>query len=243
MDWKDFLLGFAIALWIAIVVLWIHGEGDDDAGDSCCPNCCSGTVFPGGPYFQTPLWIPAGTAPYFCLNDDAGGLYVADGGGFYVADSGGFYVADGGGFYVADAGGSYVADDSSESPAPDDGDLGGNPRPYQGYQCDRNDGGGSYVADASNRPTTVPMKIEGGYLCHKTADSQALVTTATGTPTFIDRLGNVVLVADEAALNPADGIALTGTQIAAVSTENWVYCMVPTPGDEAKIVTKDGTPP
>lgn len=146
-SWLSFLLGFAIALWLALVLLFVLPENDEPAAS--CPSCCCGG-WPGpGPIPDLPLHIPSGNEPYTCANNDNGGGVVKDNGGGIVKDNGGGVVKDG----------------VPQIPAPTDDTL-GNDRGVEEFQCDLNDNGGGVVKDSgTDRDVVVPMKKDDELHC------------------------------------------------------------------------------
>ncbi|MGI9235774.1 MAG: hypothetical protein ACR2QZ_00160 [Woeseiaceae bacterium] len=148
-SWLSFLLGFAIALWAALVLLFILPE--DDSPAAACPSCCcQGPGWPGPtPIPDWPLTIPSGNEPYTCANNDNGGGVVKDNGGGVVKDNGGGVVKDG----------------VPQIPAPTDDTL-GDDRELDEFQCDLNDNGGGVVKDSGNdRHVVVPMKKDDDLYC------------------------------------------------------------------------------
>lgn len=148
-SWTSFLLGFAIGLWLALVLLIILP--DDDAPAATCPSCCcQGPVWP--PHIPDwPLYIPDGNEPYTCANNDNGGGVVQDNGGGVVQDNGG----------------GTVQDSVPKVPAPTDDTLGvGDQRGRFEFQCDTHDNGGGVVQDSgSARLVVVPMRKDDDLYC------------------------------------------------------------------------------
>ncbi|MEO1203509.1 MAG: hypothetical protein AAFX10_12430, partial [Pseudomonadota bacterium] len=149
-NWLTFLLGFAIALWLAIVVLFaLPDDGPETPVEERPANPGQVVARPIRKPIK-PMWIREGDEPMFCTNTDAGGGYVEDGGGGYVDDGGGGYVDDGGG--------GYVDDGAPRSPAPSKKHAGVF-RATNTYHCETNDGGGGYVEDHTGRSVTQPMPM------------------------------------------------------------------------------------
>lgn len=223
-NWTTFLLGFAIALWIALLVLFLLPDNDEPAPAPACPiagcyGCCG---FPpiGGP---RTLWFPPGDDRYYCTNNDNGGGYVEDNGGGYVDDNGG----------------GYVEDSSPRSPAPTSTELGGSERGIEEFQCRANDNGGGYVEDASRRSVTLPMPNTIDYACWVDGAKNATVLRIEGTggaTTYtrirLDRRRNIVL------LNEVAGVV--NPVVAGVDTEEYLYCMVATATSQPIIINKTG---
>ena len=244
-DWLTFLLGFAIALWIAIVVLFLlpdDGHEQPATVVTCGSGNCGGR--PGPLYRPGPLWIPPGGDSYFCTNRQDGGGYVEDAGGGPVQDAGG-YVEDGGG-YVEDAGG-YVEDTAPRSPAPSDDHLAGSREPHE-YHCETNNDGGGYVEDKTGRSVTVPMRTDGSFFCWKDGLGNAVVlrsevTIEAGGATSIlyyrtrlNRTQELVLLDGESPAAPD----LIGLPAQPPELPSYVYCMVPDSGDEPSIINRGG---
>ena len=167
-NWLAFLLGFAIALWIAVVLLFILPQQDsappDDRPVYAQPP--SQANRPARAY-----WIPSGDDVVYCTNNDAGGGYVEDAGGGYVDDVGGGYVDD--------VGGGYVDDNTPRTPAPSK-DHGGVFRESQEYHCETNDVGGGYVEDMASRSVAQPMPAAARFVCWKDAVGNAAVLRTEG---------------------------------------------------------------
>lgn len=149
-SWLSFLLGFAIGLWLALVLLFILP--DNDAPAATCPSCCC--QGPGWPLPQPPpdwpLHIPSGNEPYTCANNDNGGGVVQDNGGGVVQDNGGGTVQDG----------------IPKIPAPTDDTLEGDDRDIEEFDCDTNDNGGGVVQDSDTlRLVVVPMRKDDQLHC------------------------------------------------------------------------------
>ena len=237
-SWLTFLLGFAIALWIAIVVLFILPKDDEPSTVvHCSSSTCGGStspVFPAGP-----LWIPSGGDGYFCTNRQDGGGYVEDAGGGPVQDAGG-YVEDAGG-YVEDAGG-YVEDTAPRVPAPSI-DHQNVERDSWTYHCETNNDGGGYVEDKTGRDVTLPMRTDGEFFCWKDPLDNAVVLRREETDgttayyrTQLNRHQDLILL--EGA-NPAAGTAIAlPTQPPQLDT--YVYCMVAEEPSDAKILDRAG---
>lgn len=224
-DWLTFLLGFAIALWIAIVVLFILP--DEDEQSSIVVHCSSGDCGrPSGPLYPPgPLWIPQGGDSFFCTNRQDGGGYVEDAGGGPAQDAGG-YVEDGGG-YVEDAGG-YVEDTAPRSPAPSNDHLELDRGPWE-YHCETNNDGGGYVEDKTGRDVTMPMRTDGRFFCWKDGLNNAVVLRAeddSGTTRYyrtqLNRKQYLILLDGE---NPTANLVPLPSQPPELDT--YVYCMVP----------------
>jgi len=234
--WLAFLLGFAIALWIAIVLLFILPAEEPPPAAATCITC--GGAQPGGrpPRPEGPHWIPPGGDSYFCTN--------TDGGGGYVEDAGGGYVEDGGGGYVEDGGGGYVEDNAPRTPAPSDdhGNL-QQPRGERDYHCETNDGGGGYVEDSASRSVAQPMLPESRYKCWKDPVGNAVVLRAetvesdtTYTRVRLNRNQNVVLY-DPVTPDTGNLVDLPGD---VSSIGRYAYCMVATADDEPIIIDREG---
>ena len=238
-EWHTFLLGFAIALWVAIVVLFVLPSADEPPTVlHCSSGSCGGSsrpLFPDGP-----LWIPEGGDSYYCTNRQDGGGYVEDAGGGPVQDAGG-YVEDAGG-YVEDAGG-YVEDTSPRSPAPSD-DHDGVVREQWEYHCETNNDGGGYVEDKAGRDVTMPMRTDGRFICWKDGLNNAVVLRAEGTGTDtayyrtqINRHQDLILLGGE---NPdANDLVMLPNQPPELDT--YVFCMVSERDKDAVIVDRVGT--
>lgn len=244
-DWLTFLLGFAIALWIAIVVLFLLPEDSDDRSPTVV-NCGAGNCGrPAGLLSRPgPLWIPQGGDSYFCTNRQDGGGYVEDAGGGPVQDAGG-YVEDAGG-YVEDAGG-YVEDTAPRSPAPSDDHLGASRGPHE-YHCETNNDGGGYVEDKTGRAVTVPMRTDGNFFCWKDGLGNAVALRAElvaadggGTETVYYRTklnrNQELVLTDGADPNVAD---LVGLPDQPPELPTYVYCMVPDSASDASIIDQGG---
>jgi len=165
MSWTSFLLGFAIALWIAIVILFLMPD-DDVAPVSACPvtGCCCGD---GGSGSQDddPVWIPSGPELYTCANNDNGGGFVQDNGGGHVQDNGGGLVQDG----------------APLVPAPTPITLGEN-RGHHEFSCETNDNGGGFVQDGAQRSVVVPMERGPNFYCRRNnGHATTLMKQANGT--------------------------------------------------------------
>ena len=146
-NWLTFLLGFAIALWLALVLLFILP--DDDVPVAACPSCCCGGPID-RPFPKPPLHIPSGNEPYTCANNDNGGGVVKDNGGGIVKDNGGGTVKDG----------------VPIIPAPTNETLGVDRKIGQ-FECAVDDNGGGVVKDWSKnkRDAVVPMKKDDNLYC------------------------------------------------------------------------------
>lgn len=243
--WLTFFVGFAIALWIAVVVLFILPS--DDEQSPVVVHCSSGQC-PGQRPIRLPgpLWIPPGGDSFYCTNRQDGGGYVEDAGGGPVNDGGGYvedaggYVEDAGG-YVEDAGG-YVEDTAPRSPAPST-DHENVDRGTWEYHCETNNDGGGYVEDKTGRDVTVPMRTNGRFLCWKDGLNNAVVLRAeeqAGTTRYfrtrLDRHQNLTLLDGEEP-NATDLVALPNQP---PELDTYVYCMVAKPASAPSILTKGG---
>jgi hypothetical protein len=168
---SSFFVGFAIALWLAVVVLFILPQQDQEP---CCPPM---------PVQQTtmaaewgPLWIPNGDAHYYCTNNDHGGGVVEDHGGGVVDDHGG----------------GVVDDNSAHIPAPMPGVL-GRSRGSEEFWCDINPAGGPLVRHRDGRVIVVAIPVEEGeeYRCG-IENSEPLVVNSDGYRINLDHGGGVV---------------------------------------------------
>jgi hypothetical protein len=149
-SWLSFLLGFAIALWLALVLLFILPDNDAPPATTCPSCCCQGPGWPWPtPIPDWPLYIPSGNEPYTCANNDNGGGVVQDNGGGVVQDNGGGTVQDG----------------VPMIPSPTFDTLGGH-REIGQFQCETNDNGGGVVQDSGNaRFVVVPMRKDDQLHC------------------------------------------------------------------------------
>lgn len=247
-NWQTFLLGFAIALWIAIVVLFVLPSEDEPAPVvHCSSGTCGGSL---RPLFSRrgPLWIPEGGDSYYCTNRQDGGGYVEDAGGGPVQDAGGYvedaggYVEDAGG-YVEDAGG-YVEDTAPRSPAPSD-DHDGIVREEWQYHCETNNDGGGYVEDKTGRDVTLPMRTDGRFVCWKDGLKNAVVLRAEedgGSTAYyrtqINRHQDLILLGGEDPPPPAELVSLPAQP---PELDTYVYCMVSERDKEPVIVDRAGT--
>ena len=248
-DWLTFFLGFAIALWIAIVLLFLL-NGDDDSDEKDAPqtvvHCSSGHCGHPRPRPMGPFWIPPGGDSIFCTNRQDGGGYVEDAGGGPVGDGGGYvedgggYVEDGGG-YVEDGGG-YVEDTAPRSPAPSADHMNVARETWE-YHCETNSDGGGYVEDKTGRDVTVPMRTSGRFVCWKDGLGNAVVLRAEGQGvnlryfrTRLDRRQNLVLL-DGASPSAADIVALPSQP---PELDTYAYCMVAKKTSTPVILSKSG---
>ncbi len=243
-NWLTFLLGFAIALWVALVVLLLLPENEAPSQPVACVSCggAHGARLPTRPQ-KRPLWIEAGSETYYCSNTDAGGGYVEDSGGGYVDDAGGGYVDDGGGGYVDDAGGGYVDDNAPRAPVPSR-NHGKVDRGEKEYHCETNDSGGGYVEDSGGRSVTQPMLRLGSFLCWKDPAGNAVVVqsnTMTANTTYqrakINRYQRAELY-DYVQPNAAN---LVTVQASYAGLDRFVYCMVTKNHASAYILDREGT--
>ena len=206
-DWTSFLLGFAIALWIALVVLFL--TKDDETTSHTHPTQIVSV--------GTPLWVPSGDQAYMCTNNDQGGGIVIDQGGGIVEDQGGGVIEDG----------------APKVPVPTSAQLGvGVTRGYHEYQCSPNDQGGGIVEDSTGRTVAVGMPADTQYDCRVTTENDAVVVdNITNKPIDIDQGGGIVedqgggIVVDTG-IPPVSG--QTGVGL--------VYCMVARPDSSPIIV-------
>ena len=174
--WLTFLLGFAIALWLALVLLFILP--DDGVPVAACPSCCcQGPIDPPTP--RPPLHIPSGNEPYTCANNDNGGGVVKDNGGGVVKDNGGETVKDG----------------VPIIPAPTDETLGAD-REIGQFECAVDDNGGGVVKDwfKSKRDAVVPMKKDEDFYCANIAGYAKVLEKVGSNFNWVsyDRNGDVV---------------------------------------------------
>ncbi|MGB5734936.1 MAG: hypothetical protein WBM40_10910, partial [Thiohalocapsa sp.] len=167
-NWLAFLLGFAIALWIAVVLLFIVPK-EDPASPEDRPVYAQPPSQASRPVGA--LWVPNGDDAVFCTNNDAGGGYVEDAGGGYVEDVGGGYVDD--------VGGGYVDDTTPRTPVPSK-DFGDVYRDLKEYHCETNDVGGGYVEDMGSRSVAQPMQAKATFFCWKDALGNATVLRTEG---------------------------------------------------------------
>lgn len=220
-SWLSFLLGFAIALWIALVLLFILP--DDDAPAASCPSCCcQGPGWPWPtPIPDRPLLIPSGNEPYTCANNDNGGGVVQDNGGGVVQDNGGGVVQDG----------------IPKVPAPTDDTLGGD-RGIGQFKCGTNaDNGGGVVQDTgSDRFVVVPMRKDDQLHCANIL-GYAWVLKDDG--------GDFILISYDSAGDPIELGSPVDTsnkvQFPADQTgDGWAFCSVtPIDTSEPEIVDAD----
>lgn len=210
-SWLSFLLGLAIGLWIAIVVLFLTDQDDHQ-------HCCDVQTPPYYPYpDDAAAWVPGGDSEYYCTNDDEGGAIVVDEGGAIVVDEGGAIVVDAGG----------------HAPAPDsDSDQLGRGRLFEEFRCSSNDEGGAIVVDRTGRRVAVSMP--NAYPSERCGrrNGHAVVVDGTGASIQIDEGGAIVvdeggaIVVDESADSGDDQQIPTG---APQSDSGFAYCMVATP--------------
>ena len=171
-SWLSFLLGLAIGLWIAIVVLFLTDQNDHS-------HCCVG----GGPIHVPPYpgyddaWVPGGDDEYYCTNNDEGGAIVMDEGGAIVMDEGGAIVMD--------EGGHVPAPDSS-------GDQLGRDRQFEEFRCTSNDEGGAIVMDRADRRVVVAMPNDYPSARCGRRNGHATVVNELDVPIRIDSAGDAV---------------------------------------------------
>lgn len=220
-----FLLGLAIGLWLAIVVLFLIDFDDDD-----CYTCGGG----GSTIITYPLsdevWIPGGDGGYYCTNDDEGSAIVIDEGSAVVADEGGAIVIDEGGAIIIDEGSAVVADNGGFVPAPGSDQL-GRDRDFEEFHCDTNDEGGAVVADRSGRIVVVGMPNEYPSERCIRVNGNAVAIDEDDVPVHVDEGGAVI--ADEGGAVVADASADPGDDEelgddAPESDTDLAYCMVAT---------------
>jgi len=224
-NWTTFLLGFAIALWIALVIFVVMPRLDPPAPAPSCPivgcgGCCDSG---GGTVADDALWIPSGNESYQCTNNDNGGGYIQDNGGGHVQDNGGGVVQDSGPW----------------SPAPTDAVLGNNEeRGFHQFKCSSNDNGGGYIQDHEERSVVVPMKKSDGVMCWS-FNNNALAIKQLAINRFVVARYNLHrdLVLDEHEFAAAPGAIQIPN-----NAPDWVYCVVPKEGDPAQIVDQDNGP-
>lgn len=220
-NWLTFLLGFAIALWLALVVLFILP--DDDQAAACPSCCCQGSGWPHPTYPPDwPLYIPSGNEAYTCANNDNGGGVVQDNGGGIVQDNGGGIVQDG----------------IPQIPAPTEDTLGtDNERDPEEFQCDTNDNGGGVVQDAQTlRLVVVPMQKDDTLFCANSL-GYASVLKEDGS--------DFILMSYDSDGNPVElgSAADTSNKVrfpASEAGDGWAFCTVAPDHTSAPEIVDDG---
>ena len=219
-SWLSFLLGFAIALWIALVLLFNIGDDDEPQAVACSGCCCHGSGGWPQPSPDGPLYIPSGNEPYTCANNDIGGGIVQDIGGGIVQDIGGGIVQDG----------------VPQTPVPTSDTLGSN-RGEKDFECGTNDIGGGIVQDSgSGRSVVLPMQRDDSLYCANILGYASVLQDDGGTFNLIsyDKDGNLYEVG-----SPVD----TANKVQFPSAETgaeWAFCtVVPDQLSDPKIVDQD----
>jgi hypothetical protein len=167
----SFLIGFAIALWLAMVVLFLLPQ---QYQEPCCPTVQMQTSIA----LDEPdrLWLPSGDERYYCTNNDHGGGVVEDHGGGVVDDHGG-----------------GVVDDSSTrvpSPMPE---AFGRSREHHEFWCDLNSEGGPVVRGSAGQVIVVAMPVEAAEVLRCGMENgQPLVVNSDGYRISVDHGGGVV---------------------------------------------------
>ncbi len=230
-NWITFLLGFAIALWIALVLLFVIPDDDPPTlATAChaagCSSCCGGKTIA---FRNRTLWISAGDDREYCTNNDNGGGYIEDNGGGYVDDNGGGYIDDNGGGYIDDNGGGYVDDGWPRVPAPTSEEL-ARARDTEEFQCRSNDNGGGYIEDTTRRSVALPIPNDNRFACWRDPGHNASVvrTEESGGVTVyrrvrFDKYQNVVLL-DEVSVGDVNDLVFPGNN---GLTDDFLFCMVP----------------
>lgn len=224
-NWTTFLLGFAIALWIALVLLFILPDDDQPPAASVCPIsscCCGGPGIP--PIPDWPLEVPSGPEPYFCTNNDNGGGVVQDNGGGIVQDNGG----------------GIVQDDATRVPVPTAETLGEPERDVGEFWCEINDNGGGIVQDSGTlRSVVVPMEKGPAIWCfNNNGHAQALIRLANNNFQMIRYDG------DNNRLTTPGEIAdpVPRVQYPDAAADGFVFCTVsPDADDPPQIVADDNS--
>jgi hypothetical protein len=244
-----FFVGLAIGLWIAVVVLFLLPEREQNIQVTVSAD--------GSKSSMRTLWVPGGDDVYRCSNNDHGGGLVEDHGRGTVDDHGRGTVDDHGRGTVDDHGGGVVEDGAAHVPAPTGGLL-SDSRGYQDFWCDLNDYGGPVVKHRDGRVVAVAMPVGPEYKCIKDLNGDAVVVTEGDDneliPVEIDHGGGVVddhgrgTVEDSGVqTSPAAGedgctgitdSCSTGSDV--LTGTNFVYCMVVFPDSDPIIVNIDG---
>lgn len=229
-NWTSFLLGFAIGLWLALVVLLLMPQQDQQP---CCgmPVAAQAGVGSSHHSHAWTIWIPGGSAVYRCTNNDHGGAIVEDHGGAIVDDHGAPIVDDHGAPIVDDhgvpivddKGGGNIPANAPNVPAPTSDLLGGD-RGYRDFYCDTNQYGGAVVKSETGRVVAVGMPA-GDHSC-VSVNGNATAQDTDGTTIELDHGGAIV---DDAGNATGPGGDL-------------VYCMVAKDTSEAVVVNADGVP-
>ncbi|MGH8222249.1 MAG: hypothetical protein ACREQZ_04675 [Woeseiaceae bacterium] len=222
-NWTTFLLGFAIALWIALVLFFVIPRQPEPPVTACpapgCGSCCGHE--PGYP--EVTLWIPSGSEPYFCTNNDNGGGYVQDNGGGHVQDNGGGVVQDGAPF----------------SPAPTPAVLGDDEeRGFHEYECSTNDNGGGFVQDGTGRSAVLPIGRGPEFYCwSRYGEAVALRESDAGMVEILHyNLHHTPYTTHGSFPLPNDAVKSTRP-----AGPGFDYCVVARRDDEPRIIERDGT--
>lgn len=218
-SWLSFLLGFAIALWIALVLLFNIGDDDEPQAGACSSCCCQSPGWP-QPRPVGPLYVPSGNEPYTCANNDNGGGVVQDNGGGVVQDNGGGIVQDG----------------VPKTPAPTDDTL-GSIRGEKDFECGTNDNGGGIVQDSgSGRLVVLPMQKDDSLYCANILGYASVLQDDGGTFKLIsyDSDGNPYEVGSP--VDTANKVQFPTAETGA----DWAFCTVaPDQLSDPQIVDED----
>lgn len=254
------LLGFAIGLWISVVVLLLGPRHADESHAAACGGCGTSCCAPHPPRFVPlpKMWVAPGTARFFCTNRDNGWGVLMDGGYGVVMDSGYGIVMDNGygivmdnGYGVVMDGGYGVVMDSSghpgsdsdidsnvpRSPVPNGTEL-GRPRDAKEFVCAVNAAGGGFVEDRTGRRVTVPILANAAYKCISEGGSATVINHPDHNRVTFTSAGNPVVDLNAGEVNPVPGNAKTS---APHGTDKFLYCMVAAVGSTPKILAGDGT--
>lgn len=255
-DWLWLFIGFAIGLWIAVVVLLLRpDEAPAPAQPGCfhgCSACCDRPRVAALPT----LWVPDGGERFYCTNRDNGWGVVMDGGygvvmdsGSALADAGWGVVMDGGYGVVMDAGWGVVMDSSGQpgsqadipdgvprSPVPVDAELGA-PRQTQEFACAVTRHGGGYVEYRTGRAVTVPIPSDPQFKCISEGGSARVLDSQRHRVAF-DASGNAVVDIQGGPVPPT-----ANEKTSLDHADAFLYCLVAKADSEPAIVKGDGTPP
>jgi hypothetical protein len=235
-NWTSFLLGLAIGLWIALVVLLLKPAEQK-------PIEVTVTSAQAGAGTQVYLrqgrpWIPGGSEVYRCTNNDHGAPIVEDHGGAIVDDPGAPIVDDPGAPIVDDPGapivddpGAPIVDDYASANVPENAahvpaptsDLLGGDRGFREFYCATNRYGGAVVKSKTGR--VVAVAIPGDEYDCTSVDGNATVTDRDGFVIQLDHGGAIVDDTGDV-MGMADDISS--------------FCMVARKDSDAVVVNGDG---
>jgi len=244
-NFTSFIIGFAIALWLGVVLFFLLPQQDKEP---CCPVAIP--TYTGDS--ADPLWVPSGEALYRCTNDDRGRGVVEDRGRGVVEDRGRGVVEDRGRGVVEDRGRGVVEDGVARVPAPT-GELLDRQRYYREFSCETNKRGGPVVMQGYRVVAVAMAADQPGHQCTIEDGNAVVVNTENGLPVIVSSTGYLADDRGRGVVEDAESYRIPLEQGAVVGegldedesqqlrATELVYCMVLDPAGSAIIVDVNGT--